>query len=82
MVHVGPKVFRKLLLREVDDLWGSADDRFEVFPFDFFSFVESTLEVLYLFLYMSKKPERIRNQRLMTRATGFHLTRSRVTSSR
>jgi len=61
--------FRKLSLREVDDLWGSVDDGFGIFLFDLFSFSESALKILYLFLFRPKKPEWIRNQRRVTRET-------------
>ena len=44
-------------MREVDDLWGGADDGLDVFPFDFFSFAESALEVLHLSLRKSSKSE-------------------------
>jgi len=81
MVHFRCGWFRKLSLREVNDLWG-ADDGFDIFPLGFFSFPEPALEVLYLFLRASKKPEQVRNQGRMTRAKDFILTRSRVTSSR
>ena len=37
-------------LREVDDLWGSVDGRFDVFLFDLFNFAQPALEVLDLFL--------------------------------
>jgi len=53
---------RGLSLREVDDLWGRADHGFDVFLFDLFSFLESALKILYLFL-RAKKPEQVRNQR-------------------
>ena len=53
--------FRRLSLREVDDLWSRADDGFDVFPFDILGFSESTLKILYLFLRTPKGTERIRN---------------------
>lgn len=40
---------RKLSLCQVDDLWRRADDRFDVFPFDFLDFSQSALEVFDLF---------------------------------
>jgi len=68
MVHFG---LQKLSLREVDDLWIGADDGFNVFPFDLFSFPESALKVLYLFLH-TKKPGRVRNQGRTIRRTDAH----------
>lgn len=62
MVHV-----QKLSLREVDHFRGRADDRLDVFLFDFLSILEPALKVLDLFLDVSKEPEGIRNQTLMTR---------------
>jgi hypothetical protein len=41
----------RLSLREVDDLRGRADNRFDVFLFDLFSLSESALKVLHLFLF-------------------------------
>lgn len=63
---------RKLSLGEVDDLWGSADERFDVFPFDLFGFPEPALKVLYLSLHVAREPEQIRNHRRMTRGTDFY----------
>lgn len=69
-------------MREVNNLRGGADHGFDVFLFDRFSFPESALKILYLFL-RTKKPERVRNQRRAIRKREmFALTRSRVTSSR
>ena len=68
-------------MREVDDLWGRADNGFYVFLFDLFSLSKSALKLLYLFL-RTKKPEQIRNQGGWLEREVFALTRSRVTSSR
>ena len=54
MVHLRSKAIQRLSLREVDDLWNRACDRCDVFPFDFLSFSESTLEFLHLFLHVPK----------------------------
>jgi len=41
--------FGKLLLREVDDLWGGADSGVDIFLLDLLNFSQSALKVLYLF---------------------------------